>query len=69
LLLAAVYGLAAAADMELWLSALIVGTVALAVGLAMLQSAKKRMADNSLLPRHAMDSLRRDKDALRGRTS
>ena len=67
--LAAVYGLAAAADMELWLSALIVGTVALAVGMMMLQSAKKRLAEQSLVPRHTLDSLRRDKDALRGRTS
>ena len=60
---------AAAADMELWLSALIVGTVALAVGMMMLQSAKKRLAEQSLVPRHTLDSLRRDKDALRGRTS
>jgi hypothetical protein len=69
LLLAAVYGLAEAADMELWLSALIVGTVALAVGMMMLQAAKTRLAEQSLVPRHTLDSLRRDKDALRGRTT
>lgn len=69
LLLAAVYGLAAAAEMDLWLSALIVGTLALGIGMMMLQAAKKRLAEQSLVPRHTLDSLRRDKDALRGRTT
>jgi hypothetical protein len=69
LLMAAVYGLAQALDMDLWLSALIVGTVALGIGMAMLASAKRKLADGSLMPRRTLDTLRQGKDALRGRTS
>ena len=68
LLFAAAFGISAAADIELWLSSLLVGAAALVVGMLMLQAARKRMAEHSLVPRQAMDSLRRDKDALRGRT-
>ena len=69
LLLAAAFGLAEAADIELWLSSLIVGALALVVGMMMLQAARKRLAEQSLVPRHTLESLRRDKDALRGRTT
>jgi hypothetical protein len=68
LLMAAVYGLAQAVDMDLWLSALIVGTVALGIGMAMLNTAKRKLAESSLTPRRTLESLRQGKDALRGRT-
>lgn len=66
LLLSAVYGLSLV--LAPWLAALLVGGVALIVGLAMVSAARQRFDAQHLKPQRTIDSLRQDKDALRGRT-
>ena len=51
-----------------WLAALIVGAVATLIGFAMVQAGKKKLQSESLRPDRTIDSLRRDKDTIRGRT-
>lgn len=67
LLLSAVFGLSLV--VAPWLAALIVGVVVSAVGLIMLQSAKKRIEPASLAPERTINSLQKDKAALQRKTS
>lgn len=64
LLLSAVVGLANV--VEFWLSALIVGGVVALIGFIMLQSGKKKMEPSSLKPQHTIDSLEKDRNAVKG---
>jgi hypothetical protein len=66
LLQAAVYGLSTV--LEPWLSALIVGGVVVVVGLIMLQGGKKKFEASSFKPERTVDSLNKDKNAIRGKT-
>ena len=66
-LLAAVYALANV--MQPWLAALIVGVIAMAVGLIMIQSGKKRFDATSLTPERTVNSLQKDKDAIQRKVS
>ncbi|CAG4969297.1 MAG: phage holin family protein [Lysobacter sp.] len=66
LLLAGVYALSNV--VAPWLAALIVGAVATLIGFAMVQAGKKKLQSESLRPDRTIDSLRRDKDTIRGRT-
>lgn len=66
-LMAAVYGLGNAVPM--WLSALIIGAAALLVGWLMITAGKKKFEPDSLKPDHTLNSLHKDADAIRGRTS
>jgi hypothetical protein len=54
-----------ATRMPAWTAALIVGGIVTIVGFIMLQGGKKRVAANSFTPERTVDSLRKDKDALR----
>lgn len=67
LLLAAVYGLSNV--VAPWLAALIVGAIATLAGLAMLEAGKKKFQARSLRPDHTMNSLHKDADAVRRRTT
>ncbi|MBS7458859.1 phage holin family protein [Coralloluteibacterium stylophorae] len=67
LLLAAVYGLSTV--VAPWLAALIVGAVVLVIGLGMVQAGKKKFEVRSLKPRHTIDSLHKDADAVTRRTT
>lgn len=67
LLMAAVYGLSTV--MAPWLAALIIGVAALIVGWMMVSAGKKQFDADALKPDHTIHSLRKDKDALSGRTS
>jgi hypothetical protein len=64
LLLAAVLGLSKV--VELWLAALIVGGVVTLIGLIMVQSGKKKLEPSALTPRHTMNSLHKDREAVKG---
>jgi len=64
LLLAAVAGLATV--VELWLAALIVGGVVTLIGLVMVQAAKKKLEPSSLTPEHTLNSLHKDRIAIKG---
>lgn len=66
LLLAAVYALSIV--VAPWLAALIVGGATLLAGWAMVEAGKKKFAESSLKPDRTIDSLRKDKTALQGRT-
>ncbi|MEX2474023.1 phage holin family protein [Marinobacter sp.] len=55
--------------MELWLAALIVGAVVTIIGLVMVTAGKKKLEPSSLKPTHAMDSLRKDKETVKGHAS
>lgn len=66
LLMSAVYGLSNV--IEPWLSALIVGAVALLIGYVMVHSAKEKMSDASILPERTLDSVKKDKEILRSAT-
>jgi len=64
LLLAAVVGLSKV--VELWLASLIVGGVVTLIGLIMVQSGKKKLEPSALTPRHTMNSLHKDREAVKG---
>lgn len=64
LLLAAVLGLSKV--VELWLAALIVGGVVTLIGLIMVQSGKKKLEPSALTPRHTINSLHKDREAVKG---
>lgn len=66
LLFAAVLGLAQV--VELWLSALIVGGIVAIVGWIMVAGGKKKLEADSFTPERTAESLRRDKQALKGVT-
>ena len=67
LLAAAAIGLAQV--MEAWLATLIVGAVVTVIGIIMLQAGKKKLEPASFKPERTVESLRKDKDALRRHTS
>lgn len=64
LLLAAVIGLAEV--VEAWLAALIVGGIVALVGFILVQSAKKKFTASNFTPEQTMQSLRKDRDTVRG---
>jgi xanthine/uracil permease len=66
LALAAVYALSAV--MAPWLAALIVGAVVTLIGFGMLEAGKKKFQAGSLKPERTLNSLHKDKEAIRGRT-
>lgn len=66
LLMAVVYALSNV--MAPWLAALLVGVGALLIGFAMVSAGKKKMDGNSMKPERTVDSLRKDKNAIRGGT-
>lgn len=66
LIFAAVYALATV--MAMWLSALIVGAAVMLIGYVMVQAGKKKFEAESLRPNRTIDSLHKDRDAIRGRT-
>ena len=63
LLAAAVYGLNTVLPPEMtpWLSALIVGVIVVIIGLIMLQSGRKKLKSQSLMPRRTMASVKNDR--------
>ncbi|WP_043528191.1 phage holin family protein [Litchfieldella xinjiangensis] len=64
LLAAAVFGLNEVLPPETtpWLGALIVGGVVMLIGFIMLQSGRKKLKSQNLMPNRTMASLRRDKE-------
>ncbi|MDQ3701733.1 MAG: phage holin family protein, partial [Chloroflexota bacterium] len=60
LLAAAVLGLAAAAALDVWLAALIVGVVVAVIGYALVQRGLSALKRESLAPREAVESLKED---------
>lgn len=52
--------------MELWLAALIVGGVVTIIGLIMVMAGKKKLEPSSLKPTRTMDSVRKDKETVKG---
>lgn len=69
LFLLAAASLGLARIVELWLAVLIVGGIVTLVGLIMLQAGKKKLDPARFKPEHTVDSLRKDRDALRRQTS
>lgn len=67
LLAAAVFGLNTVLPPETtpWLSALIVGGVVLLIGFIMLQSGRKKLKSQNLMPNRTMASLRNDREFAR----
>lgn len=65
LMLSAVYALSLV--VAPWLAALIVGAVVTVVGFGLLQAGKRKFRTKALRPEHTINSLQKDKDALRGR--
>lgn len=63
-LMAVVYALSNV--MAPWLSALLVGAAAMLIGFAMVSAGKKKFNSESLRPDRTVDSLRKDKNAIRG---
>jgi hypothetical protein len=63
-LMAVVYALSNA--MAPWLAALLVGAAAMLIGFAMISAGKKKFDSQSLKPDRTVDSLRKDKTAIRG---
>lgn len=63
-LMAVVYGLSNV--MDLWLAALLVGGAAMLIGFSMITAGKKKFESQSLRPDRTVDSLRKDKNAIRG---
>jgi hypothetical protein len=59
--------LALATILRPWLAALIVGLVALLVGVLLLYLGKRWLDPESLVPRHSLNSLRRDETWIRER--
>jgi hypothetical protein len=64
LLLAAFLGLANA--VAPWLSALIVGGATVIVGLIMVSAGKKKLEPTAFRPRHTEQSLKKDRDMVKG---
>ncbi|MBB3101717.1 phage holin family protein [Azomonas macrocytogenes] len=62
-LMAAVYGLSLV--MQPWLAALIVGAVVTVIGLSMVSAGKKKFEASSLRPSHTMNTLHKDKEAIK----
>ncbi|HEX5046726.1 MAG TPA: phage holin family protein [Gammaproteobacteria bacterium] len=54
-----------ATKMPAWTAALIVGAVVTVIGAVMLQAGRKHVAASNLTPERTVDSLRKDKDAVR----
>ena len=69
LFLLAAVALALAQVMQLWLAVLIVGGIVTLIGIIMLQVGRKKLEPARLKPERTVDSLRKDKDALRRQTS
>jgi hypothetical protein len=67
LLMSAVYGLSNV--MEPWLAALIVGGVVLVIGALLVQSGKRKFRSENLRPEHSLNTMRKNTDAIRGRTA
>lgn len=66
LLLAAVYGLSTV--MAPWAAALIVGALVTVIGAVMVSAGKRKFTAEALRPDHTMNSLHKDREAVRGRT-
>lgn len=66
MLLSAVLGLSTVIDP--WLASLIVGAVVALVGFIMVQSGKKKLESSSFKPQHTINSLNKDRNAVRGAT-
>lgn len=66
LMFSAVYALAAV--MALWLAALIVGAAVMLIGYVMVHAGKKKFEAESIRPQRTLNSLHKDRDAIRGRT-
>lgn len=66
LLMAVVYALSNV--MAPWLAALLVGAGALLIGFAMVSAGKKKMNASAMKPDRTVESLRKDKNAIRGGT-
>lgn len=66
LLLSAVMGLSRV--VELWLASLIVGAVVAIIGFIMVKSGKNKLEPSSFKPEHTINSLKKDRDAVRGAT-
>ena len=66
LLMSAVYGLSEV--MEPWLAALIVGGVVVVIGLIMVSAGKKKFEASSFKPERTMNSVNKDKEAVKGHT-
>lgn len=67
LLMSAVYALSEV--VEPWLAALIVGAVVVVIGLIMVSSGKKKFEASSFKPERTIDSVNKDKEAVRGHKS
>jgi hypothetical protein len=65
-LMAVVYALSNV--MAPWLAALLVGAAAMLIGFSMISAGKKKFETQSLKPDRTVDSLRKDKNAIRGGT-
>lgn len=52
--------------MELWMAALIVGGVVTFIGLILVAAGKKKLEPSSLKPTRTMDSVRKDKESVKG---
>ena len=63
LLLAAVYGLSTV--MAPWAAALVVGAVVTAIGAVMVSAGKRKFSAEALRPHHTMNSLHKDREAIR----
>lgn len=63
-LMAVVYALSNV--MAPWLAALLVGAAAMLIGFSMISAGKKKFDSQSLKPDRTVDSLRKDKNAIRG---
>lgn len=63
LLLAAVLGLSQV--MEMWAASLVVGGVVTVIGMIMVAAGKKKMEPSSFKPKHTIDSLEKDQNAVR----
>ncbi|MDO8908530.1 MAG: phage holin family protein [Pseudohongiella sp.] len=63
LLLSAVYGLSNI--FEPWLAALIVGAAALLLGFLMVQGARKKISETSVLPERTVESVKKDTSTLK----
>lgn len=64
LLLSAVYGLATI--VEMWLAALIIGGIAVIIGIGLIGAAKKKLSADEFTPRHTLQNLKEDKRAVKG---
>lgn len=66
LLMSAVYGLSNVVDP--WLAALIVGAAAILVGYLMVQSAKKKMSTDAMVPDRTIESAKKDTETFKRST-